>query len=221
MIYSVSNSTDPKEVGHYMQCKGLSDKLTSDSNFFKRDNSMTNLNNKEFPKIKPNLIFELEDNAILTDVISTSNISAKGLLVNNKFKEILSQLNIAIHRFYEAIVISKEVEYQYYWLHFVKDDWEGVDLKKSSLYRCKSGLFKLKNIVPISYKTAISNLPKSQQIFFESIILLSPFKEKQGDLFFLPMPYQIFASKNLLKVCEQQGITGIDFNENLNKWLLN
>jgi hypothetical protein len=51
------------------------------------------LNAWEFPNFEPKLIFNLAKRAILTDVLSNAAISANGLLVNEKVKNILKWVN--------------------------------------------------------------------------------------------------------------------------------
>lgn len=87
-FYKISNSTNEKEVGTFLQCKGIITGKNAD--WFKAPNSMTNLTNDDFPTLQPDLRFELEEKAIKTDLIKPSNISAKGLLVSKRLLSFLS-----------------------------------------------------------------------------------------------------------------------------------
>jgi len=216
--FLVSNSTNLKEVGHYIQCKGIPQKFKGQISFFKRPDSMTLLSNDSFPNIKPNLVFELEEKAILTDVISTSNISAKGLLINQKTKDLIIDLKLAEHRLYPAIVIKNNIEYPYFWLHFVKNDWQGIDISKSILYTSKNGLFRDQYISPNTLQEAYEII-NDNQIYFDKIMLQFEFKQNSGDLFFLPISWSIFASQKFKDTMIENKITGISFFTKLNKWL--
>lgn len=61
-----------------------------------------------------------EKKAAITDVISVS-ISADGLMISQKMKEILEKFNLGDHRFYPAKILDtkKNQIYTYYWLHFI------------------------------------------------------------------------------------------------------
>ena len=76
-FYLLSNSAKKTEVGTYPQTTGLVDGYEEFA-----ENSMVNLNSDEFPNFAPDLRFELEEKAILTDIIRPSNLDyAKGLMM--------------------------------------------------------------------------------------------------------------------------------------------
>ena len=97
--YSLSYSTDEKEVGKvWPQCKAIPEGY--DHKWLDLPNSMTKLTNDAFPNENPDLVFELDKKAKLTDIISPSNIYAVGLLVNEKAKLILEGFNLITHIFF-------------------------------------------------------------------------------------------------------------------------
>lgn len=104
--FLVANSTNNQIIGKkYPQCKGMPSKMGLTFKWFEQPNSMTKLTNDEFPNFEPELIFELEEKALLTDVVSPSNILAKGLLVNERVKNIFSHFKLMEHRYYPATLI--------------------------------------------------------------------------------------------------------------------
>ncbi len=152
--YIASNSTDEKIIGKkYPQCKGLPSGMGLTFDWFDRPNSMTNLNNDEFPNFEPELFFELEEKAILTDIISPSNVSAKGFLVNQKVKDILSEFNLMEHKYYPATLIVKGDKLKYYWLHFYDNEEKylnGIDYKLSNFFISDLTFRKTDDIIIVS-----------------------------------------------------------------------
>jgi hypothetical protein len=125
--YLLSNATDEKIIGKkHPQCKGIPSHI-GNFQWFDEPNSMTKLTSDEFPGFDPELIFELEEEAILTDVVSPSNISAKGFLVNQKVKDILSSFNLMEHRYYPATLIYRSQDLPYFWLHFKENKKYFID----------------------------------------------------------------------------------------------
>lgn len=142
--FLISNSTDKKEVGRYIQTKGLPDGYTS--KWFDAPNSMTKLTNDNFPKQDPDLIFELEPKTKLTDIVSASNISARGLLMNEKTKNIFEQFNLPEYKFYPATLIVKSNKLQYYWLHIINNSLNDIDYQKTEFYESNSIRIKIKEL---------------------------------------------------------------------------
>jgi hypothetical protein len=80
--YILKNATTRKQVGHYIQTAGWVDGCNINA-----PNSMANLDSEEFPNFIPDLRFDLEEKAKLTDIVSASNIVAHGFLINEKVKK--------------------------------------------------------------------------------------------------------------------------------------
>ncbi len=79
---------------------------------------------REYPPAKTvfeDLVFERE--AAITDVISVS-ISADGMMVSKRLKELLEKFNLGDHRFYPVTIVDPNTkrEYVYFWLHFIFDE---------------------------------------------------------------------------------------------------
>jgi Immunity protein family (Imm11) len=125
----LANSVDRKEIGCFYQTAGLPDGYTV--RFYDRPNSMTKLNNDEIPKDNPELIWQMEPKAKLTDVVSAGNISAKGLLCNDRVREILESHKLCEHKFYPATLIHEGKELNYHWFHPIEQDIDIIDFEKS------------------------------------------------------------------------------------------
>ncbi len=209
--YRITNSTDSKEVGHYIQCKGMISGKRAD--WFDEPNSMTKLSNDFYPEVEPDLRFELEERAKKTDLISTSNISAKGLLVSERLLSFLRMYTLANdHKIFEANVNYDANDYTYYWIHFVKSNLLGVDLENSKLYLSEFGFDKGDYISIKNYDQAISIMQDQDSfIRFEDFVLEE--ENMLGDLFYLPVPNQIFCSEKLYNEIRSKGFTGIEFEE--------
>lgn len=214
-------SSDRKIIGNggYPQCKGCPTSLGLTLKWFKEPNSMTNLTNDEFPSFVPNLIFELEDKAFLTDAISPSNLSAKGLLVSSKLKRILEKHNLMEHKFFKAEVIFKEDKHDYFWLHF-KDCTEkylsAIDYENSNFYIANLAFMHVKDIEIKSYEDYIqkkSNL-SMKYILGAKIRLDESLRNENLDLFYFPyISRHYFLSNNLHDIVKKNGITGFDIEE--------
>tara|TARA_B100000609_G_C17068546_1_gene357841 strand:- start:55 stop:699 length:645 start_codon:yes stop_codon:yes gene_type:complete len=125
----LDTSIDRKIVGCYTQTMGVPDGFTF--KMYDKPNSMTKLNNKEFPKENPELIWQMEPKAKLTDVVSASNITARGLLCNDKVRDILEKHKLCEHRFYPATLIYQNSVFDYHWFHPIEQDLDIIDFEKS------------------------------------------------------------------------------------------
>lgn len=211
--FSLTNSTDEKEVGKiWPQCDSVPDgyKYTE---LIEGPNSMTELDNDEFPNENPNLIFGLHRKAKLTDVISPSNISAVGLLVNEKVKAILEDFNLIEHRYYPAIIKDRGPDHKYYWLHLVKSDLFGVDFKQSKFEITNLANKPEANIKINSWEHFIE---RNKDIGLKHIrakkLIIEP--EAQKDLMYFPYIYSfMFVSEELALELAAQKITGLEIAE--------
>lgn len=211
--YSLNYSTNEKEVGKiWPQCDSVPEGY-SYNELIEGSNSMTQLTNDEFPNENPNLIFGLHKKAKLTDVISPSNISATGLLVNKKVKNILENFDLMTHKFYPAIVKELEFEHKYFWLHLVKPNLLGIDFKKSKFEITNLINKPLANITIDSWENYIERISsltfkhiRARKISLES--------GEQKDLIYFPYIYSyILISEELALELASNKITGIEIAE--------
>lgn len=126
--YLLSNSANKNEVGIYPQTTGLVDGYVEFS-----DNSMVNLTSDELPNFIPDLRFELEEKAILTDIISVSNLDyAVGFFMNEKAKNIFQKFKVITHKYYDGALNVKGKILSYSWLHIVNSSFSGIDFLNST-----------------------------------------------------------------------------------------
>lgn len=221
----LSNSADKKEIGtKYPQCMGMPSDLGFTFEWFKQPNSMTKLRNDEFPNFAPDLVFELEKKAKLTDFISPSNISANGFLINQKVKDLLSQFNLMEHRYYPATLIVKGNKLNYYWLHFINCEEKylgNIDYKNSTFEVTNLIYTKLQDIEIKSrddFREKQMNLPM-KHIRVSKLRLTEELAAENLDLFYIAYIHSYYwCSGKLCKAFQDNGITGIELkNQNIFK----
>jgi hypothetical protein len=107
------------EVLEYNVIDKVIDKVSIDAYVY-----LDTLTWREYPPAKTvfeDLVFEKK--AAITDVISVS-ISADGMMVSKRLKELLDKFNLGDHRFYPVTIVDPKTkrEYAYFWLHFIFDE---------------------------------------------------------------------------------------------------
>lgn len=127
--YSFSASNDEKEVGEYPQTDMMGPNYDLNA-----PNSVWNISNLKKLTFQPNLeYFILCKKAKVTDIISTATINARGFLVSEKLKNILSKFQLAEHCYYPAKLIHKKnIINNFFWLHFIKDNSHDIDFEHST-----------------------------------------------------------------------------------------
>ncbi|WP_111626043.1 hypothetical protein [Gelidibacter algens] len=126
MFYSISRSDSINEIGHYPQAdlkKGYNP----------RKNGHFMVKPYEFPDFIPNLELELHPKAIPTNYLDSTAGLMNGFILDKKFKELISSFMLPKHYFYPIKVFQSNLLLDYYWFHFIVDDfWEFIDTEKSS-----------------------------------------------------------------------------------------
>ncbi|MDB4918189.1 hypothetical protein [Mucilaginibacter sp.] len=210
MYYFLSVSTKEDEIGCYHQTTGLPEGYTS--KWYDEPNSMTNLTDSSLPDFVPDLIWELKDDAILTDIISAGNITATGFLMSEKAKAIFERFNLIEHKFHKASLIVKDQTLAYYYLQLVNMDFTEINFNKSSF--CIGNVFRMKenDINILSSHDLIEKQKKLELghiIYAEKLSVNETFKAL--DLFFFSIIHDdIFVSQNLLNELIENNITGYD-----------
>jgi len=213
-FYNLNNAVTRKKVGRYMQTKGFVEGYDQYG-----PNSMWKLNDEEFPNFVPDLRFDLEKTAKLTDVVSASNISARGFLINEKVKNIFESCKLPDHRYYDATINAKGEIHKYYWLHLLCNDLSLIDFPNSSFYL--SSFFDNQGYVPVlsvddyfSKKKEKRELKGDDFLFiFADKIKLLPTDDK-FDLIVFPYIFSLrlryLISSELKEKLEKEKVTGID-----------
>lgn len=85
-----------------------------------------------FPKFSPELELEIDKKAKPTNYLERTSPSF-GFLVDKSFKDILEKHNLPAHAFYPIKVYHNNILLDYYWFHFIVDDfWVYLNLEESS-----------------------------------------------------------------------------------------
>lgn len=125
--YVLSHSAEKNEVGDWPQADSTEVNHISEND----PKSRANLSNEHFPEVGPSLDLKLSKKAKFTDIVSTSNITARGIFVSEEVKKSLEKFKIMNHKFYPGSVLVKEERKIFYWLHIVNDSLKGIDFEKS------------------------------------------------------------------------------------------
>lgn len=208
--YLLDNSTGDDVGNVFPQTDGLPIGYDRDS-----ETSMTKLRSHEFPRVAPDLRFNLAPKALLTNVVGVGNVVAVGLLVDEKLRRILDEFNIMRHAFYDATVMAHGIRYRYYWLHIVPEDHSGIDFKRSRFATYEASFFqlgKISNVECGSEEELIHHIDNTPGFGLEKIMLTPEFMAKQYDMFFFPRistnPVIIISDRLCQRLIEEE-ITGI------------
>jgi len=212
--YIIKTSSVTKEIGTYPQTRGWPKGYTL--KWFENKDSMTNLENDAFPKYIPNLTFELDDKGKLTDVISPSNLSARGFLFNEKVRKIFKQFHIPNYKIYNATMKHKLDTLPYFWLHPVKNDLIGVDFKKS-IFAITNYAFIEQSEIEIASEEEYFKKLKSlsfKHIRAKKLEFSDAFKMQNYDLFFFPYIHSyFFASEKMVSIIKENKISGLSIKD--------
>lgn len=203
--FLITSATDKKETGVLgPQCmvfpKGYN------LQWYEQQNSMTKLNNGAFPQNNPDLLFELDKKANLTDFISQSIISARGFLINEKVKNIFKGFLLPEHKFFQAQVCFQNKVFIYYWLHLLDNNYSNIDYSSSKFYEGITQGWKNVDASIQSLNDIVNFRKEKKLIFTEKLILngILPY-----DIFLYSLIHQdIFVSEKLVQKLIQNKITG-------------
>jgi hypothetical protein len=211
--YILNYSTDKSEIGYYPQTGGYYPEYDIHGN-----KSMINLKSDCFPDFIPDLRFILDKRAKITDIIKPSNINkAKGLLMNQRTKDLLSLGSFQQSAFYNAIVENQNAKISYYWLHILSQSFDNIDFNKSIFFTTKLAFKKDINIDiydEVDLKNKIKSL--NQLILVEKLVLKKEFLNSNNDIFYFPLiqgNFDFFISDKLAEIITNNRITGIALKE--------
>ncbi|MDQ8051440.1 MAG: hypothetical protein REI78_00370 [Pedobacter sp.] len=206
MYYSITNRTD-KEVGNvFPQVDCLNQYLAHSIQFEKPID------------LKDDLAYSLKNKAKLTDALSQAEISALGILLNERFKNLLSNFKLLGHHYNQSWVkMDNGKIYDYFWLHLFDnlENLEWLDYAKSTFIVKEYG-FKKDDISLTSYQ---DYKVQSQKVGDMSVIIIKDIKIKENaainaDMFVLPyLSRKIFISEKLKYTLQEKKITGLLIEE--------
>jgi hypothetical protein len=208
--YLISNSAEEKEVGCFPQTSGLFEGYNHDA-----PNAMDNLTSDEFPDFIPDLRFELDEDAILTDIISPSNLDfATGLLMNEKAKKIFEPAKIISHKYYQASLKVKNKLLDYYWLHLIAPPLSIINFSDSIFLEVLPGQKKVQRIIKSekeydSYYDSYNINPL--EIF--KLSLTKDFNDQRFEVFCLPQIFPGLLISDRISSLLKENITGLSYKE--------
>lgn len=198
--YSLTSTDDLDIIGEYPQASTTKDSL------FGSPFCTTRVNYGEIPDEIPFLELEFEENAKVTDLISTYN-PYFGLVINEKLKNIISNTTLPRHKFYPINVFCKDITLPYYWFSFYDNIFPYMDMKKSqfSIEENKHKIaHKFKSESFFKDKSVESLMDFNKTFRLEEIHLLENFPEY--DLF--EFENFTFISEDLIQEFRIKNITG-------------
>ncbi|MEZ4922160.1 MAG: hypothetical protein R2780_03225 [Crocinitomicaceae bacterium] len=130
-FYIIKPAVDTEETGHVYPAV----QSAPDYNF-NTENSIHRLNHHEFPDFEPNFTFHLSEGARVCDLMGQATISASGLLISERLKNLLVEFNIAPHKLFPINIVGNGTSYNYYWLHIVWKEIEDlIDYNQSKFFK--------------------------------------------------------------------------------------
>ncbi|RAV28332.1 hypothetical protein [Sinomicrobium soli] len=154
--YSIGVSDDLKIIGYYPQLKfkeGYNPSLPE---------GYYNLPIHHFPDFVPNLEYELHKDASPVNILPPYP-GRFAFIIDEKVKNILEKHCLPPHTFYPTKVFHNDKVLQYYWFHYIPNDfWELIDNKNSFayVYQIKKATFTKIMEIPIISKEQILNEQK-------------------------------------------------------------
>lgn len=207
--YLLSNSTDNKIVGkEYIQTKpGILSEKSSPA-------YRGNLTNEYFNNTPPILDLEIENKSKLTDIVSVSNVSAKGIFMNEKTKTIFEKFNIMNHKFYNGTLNNNGTIIPYYWLHIVNNTFDGIKLSQSSFYEADFLKDKIRDVSISSiddYKEKLTKMEGDARFILPKELILTE-DLKQLDILYFPLILgYLIVSEKVINELQENKIMGYDF----------
>ncbi len=208
--YSIFRSDDLKVIGHYPQTE-----LKKDYNPRLPD-SHWQVMPFEFPDFKPNLEITLNKDAIPTDYLHFSD-SKTGFILSKRFVDFLTEFSLPKHQFYPIKVYHRAELLDYYWFHFIVDDfWNYINrsLSKAVIFDSKQnheiiGEVDL-NLTPDEIKNLkYTELKYHQKMRWERIVFNKEFP--RYDVYETKsITYTSILSKKLVTALNEAGLTGFE-----------
>lgn len=219
MFYSISRSKNIDEIGYYPQADFR-------EGYNPRKNGHFMVKHYEFPDFRPNLELEINPKANPTNYLDSTAGLMNGFILDKKLKDILSISKLPKHHFYPIKVFQTNNLLDYYWFHYIIDDfWEYLDKDKSSIevvYMESPTKITVETTMPIiSNEQIISckkNLSIGKNLRIRELIMKPSFPKydfyKIGCL-----SRNTLISESLKDIIFKEGITGIEIKP-FNKFLI-
>lgn len=178
---------------------------------FNSSRSVHKLTFREFPDIEPDIRFKLAKGAKLCDVMGQAAISAHGLLISKKAKEVFSKLNIAPHEFYPSYIEDHKGNiHNYYWMHLVwKDMTNFISYHHSSFYKRKFS----NNLGELSINSDQQFWQVKEELGSRYMIGIDKIKLEKGiDFHIFPFPYSSYILIKESAINQVDSLSGLDIS---------
>ncbi|SFW52793.1 hypothetical protein SAMN02927921_02156 [Sinomicrobium oceani] len=216
--YSIRRSDDLQETGHYPQAhlrKGYNP----------RKNGHFMVKHYEFPDFAPNLELEMHPKTIPTNYLNNTAGLINGFIVDSKFKLMMSSFKLPRHHFYPIKAYKGSKLFDYYWLHYIVDDfWEFIDTANSygEVFEFKTPF---ETVVTETFAISSKNQVLEEKRKYKlgrtrigKIIMKKEFP--QYDLYKIDcLSYTTILSEKLKNAIVKAGITGMEIKP-FNKFLI-
>ncbi len=204
--FTLSISDDLKVIGYYPQLKfkkGYDPSLSNGYYCVKKD---------EFPNFIPDYELELNKKAKATNILPLYP-EGKGLLVDEKVKQILKTHYLPPHAFYPMKLHYKGSILDYYWFHFIPNDfWKLLDTNNSyaEVVKIKKGQVSLIKKIKI---TSLGQIQKEKKQYTGRTPirlgeLKMSFEFSKYDFYKTGAFSHIIVSQKLKDTLEKNNITG-------------
>lgn len=222
--YYLRNAVATTETGssypQIIKFKGNYDSDASDSIYKLYENKY------DFPNEVSRTKLLLENEAKLTDLLSSSMFVLFGFLINHRLKNIILKHKLPLSKLYDVDVYSENQISTYFWLHFIykydnnltfeQMEEQLIDYSKSKFMVVKN--LKLINFIEIAsindYHQQQNVQPKYHTIKAQELVLKKPFLKFQYDVFkFTVLSNDWIISEKLMHELLNSKITGLDFEE--------
>jgi len=95
-----------------------------------------NVKGNVFPDFSPELELVIHENAMPTNILNRMSICSFGLFIDRKFRNIIEQHKLPPHHYYPIKVYHKEQLLEYFWLHWIVNDfWDIIDYENTLVKR--------------------------------------------------------------------------------------
>lgn len=157
------------------------------------------------------LEFSLKRKAKLTDLLSTTAGIHTDLLISEKFKNTIADLNIMQHQYFNATVNTKKGPQAYYLLHLCQPDLVNyIDYKNTVFYETEWCFYKCPiSIDSYEHFLSLKDKKTSFGVKIEKLVMGKDFDRSMDMFYILPFDSSIYISERLKKIIEENKITGI------------
>jgi hypothetical protein len=186
----------------------------------KASDSFWNVKHHEFPDFVPNLQFKLTRRAKATDIVSAVGLG-HGFIVDDSVRLLLKKLKLPEYAFYPLKLFTKNSTLDYFWFHFICNDfWEWIDKENSKLYLRsilpdrRSEILEEINLIKASFEfvSIFNNRPRLTDLYWDKIIFNDKFPKL--DILTTPRPSShVLISEDLNASFKTNNISGYEVSE--------